>query len=240
MIVSTESGGRISSALDEVGMGTALRNGGSAVIKINLARIPEPCHPRTDVALLADTIRYIADSGSRCAVAEGADGHLGENLCAVGLGSVIEEHHVEVLDLDTVGFDCVVVDDEKHYLPRCLKDFAVRIAIPATSQRPGMVFSNNVKLFVGAVPRRMYQLGEPSAWRPRLHVDLHKSVANVYRAITSYAPFSFFVNGGKAMVEGRGELVLREVLVGTDALELDRYMLTHLDIEPPEYLLRLS
>ncbi len=36
--------------------------------------------------------------------------------------------------------------------------------------------------------------------------DLHKSFANIYRTIMTYAPFSFFVNGGKAMFEGRGKV----------------------------------
>jgi uncharacterized protein (DUF362 family) len=162
-----------------------------------------------------------------------------QNLEHVGLGVVVEECGVQVLDLDLEEADCVVVDGEEHYLPRCLKDYAVRIGIPATSKRPDMVFSNNVKLFVGAVPRRMYQLDEPTTWRPRVHVDLQKSVVNIYRAVMAYAPFGFFVNGGRAMFEGRGEIEMPQIFVGNDALELDRFVLDQFGIDLPEYIERV-
>jgi hypothetical protein len=121
-----------------------------------------------------------------------------------------------------------------------LREYAVRIGIPATSKRPGMTFSNNVKLFVGAVPRRMYQDGEPTTWRPRVHVDLHRSIANIYRAVMQYAPFHYFVNGGKAAVEGQDEIERAEVYVGDDALELDLHVLERFDLEAPEYVRRLA
>jgi hypothetical protein len=50
-------------ALDDIGMGIALRKGGSALIKINLARPPEPDHPRTDPGLLAEVIRFPLSAG---------------------------------------------------------------------------------------------------------------------------------------------------------------------------------
>lgn len=59
------------------------------------------------------------------------------------------------------------------------------------SKHPGMTFSNNVKLFVGAVPRCRYLNGEGGSPRPRVHADLHRSVANIYRSIMAYAPFHF-------------------------------------------------
>ena len=94
-------------------------------------------------------------------------------------------------------------------------------------------------MFVGAVPRRMYQVGEPTSWRPRLHLDLHRSVANIYRAIMDYAPFHFFINGGKAMIEGQGEVEMQEILVGDNALELDQHFLTRFDLGVPDYIKRL-
>jgi hypothetical protein len=69
-----------------------------------------------------------------------------------------------------------------------------------------------------------------------VHVDLHKSVADIYRAVMAYAPFGFFVNGGRAMFEGRGEVDLGPVLVGDDALELDRFVLEGFGVEVPEYI----
>jgi uncharacterized protein (DUF362 family) len=238
MIVSVL--GSLPAALDDIGLGSALRKGGSALIKVNLARPPEPGHPRTDPGLLEEVIRYISDQGASCAIAEAADGFLRQNVESIGLDRVVHEYRVAVLDLDQEDFDCVLVEGERHYLPRCLINYAVRIGIPATSKRPDKTFSNNVKLFVGAVPRRMYQIGEPTNWRPRVHVDLHRSVANIYRAVMQYAPFHYFVNGGKAVVEGQGEIELTEVCIGDNALELDLHMLGRFGLEPPEYVRRLE
>lgn len=240
MLLSVDGGDALPAALDEIGLGSAVEEGGSMLVKINLARPPEPGHPRTAPELLTEMIRYASHLGARCAVAEGADGCLIQNLERVGLAGVVEEFGVQVVDLDLEEADCVVVDDEEHYLPRCLKDYAVRIGIPATSKRPNMVFSNNVKLFVGVVPRRMYQLDEPTTWRPRVHVDLQKTLANIYRAVMAYAPFGFFVNGGKAMFEDRGEIELDQILVGDDGLELDRFVLEQFNIDPPGYVQRLE
>lgn len=244
MFLSVGGSDALHAALDEIGLGSAIEEGGSALVKINLARPPRPDHPRTDPVLLAEMIRYASHLGARCAIAEGADGFLMQNLEHVGLGGVVEECGVQVVDLDLEDVDRVSVDGEEHYLPRCLRDYAVRIGMPATSKRPRMTFSNNIKLFVGAVPRRMYQEGEPAHGRagvhgrPRVHVDLQKSVANIYRAVMAHAPFGFFVNGGRAMFEGGGEIELSQILVGDDALELDRFVLKQFGIDPPEYVER--
>src|SRR5512141_2364730 len=130
MILSIQKS--LPTALDDIGMGIALRKGGSALIKINLARPPEPGHPRTDPGLLEEVVHYISHNGARCAIAEAADGFLWQNIESIGLDRVIHEHSVVVLDLDQNDFDCVVVDGEQHYLPRCLRDYAVRIGMPAT------------------------------------------------------------------------------------------------------------
>lgn len=240
MFLAIEGSAALHVALDEIGLGSAIEEGGSVLIKINLARPPEPGHPRTDPALLTNVICYVAHYGVRCAIAEGADGFLRRNVERVGLGSVVEEYGVQVVDLDLEETDRVVVDGEEHYLPRCLKDYAVRIGMPAASKRPGMTFSNNVKLFVGAVPRRMYREGEAVCGRPRVHIDLQKSVANICRAVTAYASFGFFVNGGRAMFEGWGESELPQILVGDDALELDRFVLKQFGIDSPGYVERLA
>ena len=239
MILSASIDEPLHITLDKMGMGEAIERGRSVLVKVNLARAPEPGHPRTDPVLLATIIRYVAQYGARCAIAEGANGFLRQNVETIGLGQTVAEYKVELLDLDLEEFDCIRVEGEEHYLPRCLKAYAVRIGIPATSKRPGMLFSNNVKLFVGAVPRRMYQTGETTTWRPRVHENLHQSVAAIYRAVMAYAPFGFFVNGGAVMIEGYGESDLAEILVGDNAIELDRYVLGRFGLEPPEYLDRL-
>jgi uncharacterized protein (DUF362 family) len=238
-ILTIDRGDDLHAALDQIGLGSALNKSGSAIVKINLARPPKPGHPRTDPVLLTSVIRYVVNRGARCAIAEGANGFLRRNVETIGLRDVIEEYNVQAVDLDLEEADRVAVGGEEHYLPRCLKDYAVRIGMPATSKRPDMTFSNNVKLFVGAVPRRMYQLDELTTWRPCVHVDLHRSVANIYRAVMAYAPFGFFVNGGRAMFEDRGEIELPHILVGDDALELDRFVLERFGVEPPKYVERL-
>ena len=239
MILSARINEDLDETFDKIGIGAALQKNKSVLIKINLARPPEPGHPRTDPALLAKVIRYVSTNRGNCAIAEGADGFLRQNIKDIGLKKVVKEHNVKVIDLDQDDFDMVVVDEEKHYLPKCLRDYGVRIGVPALSKRPDRIFSNNVKLFVGAVPRLMYQVDEPTTWRPRVHIDLHRSVANIYRAVMKYAPFGFFVNGGKIMIEGQAELEMSEVLVCDNALELNRHLLKQLNLEAPEYISRL-
>lgn len=240
MILSADHHANLNEVLDELGIGVALKESNSALIKINLARPPEPGHPRTDPALLAKIIQYVSAKGADCAVAEAANGFLRQNIELIGLKELVQENHVKVIDLDLEDSDSVVIEDETHYLPKCLQDYAIRIAIPALSKRPEMIFSNNVKLFVGIVPRCMYQMGELTTWRPRVHINLHRSVASIYRAVMSYAPFGLFINGGRIMIEGQGEMDAQEVLIGDNALELDLYQLKRLNLEVPEYLTRLT
>ena len=53
-----------------------------------------------------------------------------------------------------------------------------------------------------------------------------------------YAPFDFYINGGLAVDERRGEFHFPQILIGNDALELDEYVLkTYFPgLEAPEYL----
>jgi uncharacterized protein (DUF362 family) len=243
MILSASDNANLIEILDQVGMGVALRRSNSVLFKINLARPPEPGHPRTDPTLLTNVIRYCTNNGAFCAIAEGANGFLQRNLELAGLEKTVIENNVKVIDLDLEDFESVTIDEEEHYLPKCLKNYPLRIGMPALSKRPGMSFSNNVKLFVGAVPRRMYQMDEQTAstaaGRPRVHIDLHRSVANIYRAVMKYAPFGFFINGGKVIIDGQGELSMPETLIGDNALELDRHLLEHFNLQVPEYIERL-
>jgi hypothetical protein len=100
-----------------------------------------------------------------------------------------------------------------------------------------------VKLLVGAVPRRMYQIDNKTVdWRPRVHIDLHKSVANIFRSIQWYSPFTFFINGGLAMSESNGEFCFKEILISNDGIELDLYVLKNYfsGFEIPDYLMQLQ
>ena len=131
---------------------------------------------------------------------------------------------------------------EQHYIPKCLQEYPVRIAIPATSKREGMVYSNNVKLFVGAVPRKMYQHStldiKSDAPRPKIHQNLHLSVANLFLAIQDYSPFQFYINGGLSFKENMGEFTFSKTFIGNDALELDCHIFHTFfqECEYPDYL----
>ncbi|MFZ5354865.1 MAG: DUF362 domain-containing protein [Bacillota bacterium] len=231
----------LTSFLDSSNYISHLKENETVLIKINLARPPEPEHPRTDAEILNNVVTYFINKGCVCAVAECADGYLDDNLKSIGLESLTKDPRVRILDLDKEEADRVTINGEEHYVPKCLKEYKLRIAIPAASKRPNAIFSNNVKLFVGAVPRKMYQIGETVCWRPRIHIDLHKSVANVYRAIMEYAPFHLFINGGKAMQENYGEFDFDAILVGDNGLELDKYIADNIfKIERPDYINILS
>lgn len=243
MILSSKNENDFFPCLDKIGLKERINKDKSVLIKVNLARPYSKDHPRTDGKILSNIIEYIYLNQGNCTIAESANGYLRENLEQLGLEEIINKYKVGVIDLDFEEVEEITIDDEKHYIPKCFRDFGVRVAIPATSKRPKMIFSNNVKLFVGAVPRRMYQIdGNHIAPRPRVHTDLHKSVANIFCAIQHYASFDFFINGGLAMDENRGEFTYKENLVGNDGIELDLYVLHNLFsyLEKPEYLKRLE
>jgi len=242
MILSSKNHNEFYLSMDKVGFREKICHDKSVLIKINLARLAEPKHPRTDIKLLSEVIHYVYSNGGTCALAESANGYLRNNLEQAGLSDIISNYNIEVIDLDFEEVEQVKITGEEHYLPKCLKDYGVRIAIPASSKRPNMVFSNNVKLFVGAVPRRMYQIDNKTVdWRPRVHIDLHKSVANIFSSIQWYSPFSFFINGGLAMAENYGEFRFKEILISNDGIELDLYVLKNYfsSFDIPDYLKRL-
>jgi Uncharacterized conserved protein len=243
MILISKNENDFFSCLDNIGLKEKVYNDKKVLIKINLARPAENGHPRTDIKLLSNLIKYVYSNNGTCSIAESANGYLRQNLETAGLLEIINKYNLSIIDLDLEEFEQIIVNGEEHYIPKCLKNYGVRIAIPATSKRPQMIFSNNVKLFVGAVPRRMYQIDNKIVdWRPRIHTDLHKSVANLFCAIQGYSPFDFYINGGLAMDENKGEFMYEEILIGNDGIELDLYVLkkyfSYLEI--PEYLKRLG
>lgn len=243
MILSSNNQDEFYSSMDKIGFKEEIVHKKSVLIKINLARPAEPNHPRTDANLLTEVIEYVYSNGGTCAIAESANGYLKYNLEQAGLSDIIRKHNIEVLDLDFEEVESVNITGEEHYIPKCFNNYGIRVAIPATSKRPNMVFSNNVKLFVGAVPRRMYQINNQTVdWRPRVHIDLHKSVADIFSSIKWYSPFRYFINGGLAMSESCGEFRFKETFIGTDGIELDLYVLKNYfsDFEVPEYIKQLQ
>jgi uncharacterized protein (DUF362 family) len=243
MILSSKNHEEFCASMDTIGLKEKILCEKSVLIKINMARPAEPNHPRTDADLLSEVIHYVYENGGTCAIAESANGYLKHNLEQAGLSGLISKYGIKVIDLDFEEVELVTMTGEEHYIPKCFKKYGVRIALPAVSKRPEMIFSNNVKLFVGAVPRRLYQIDNKIVdWRPRVHLDLHKSVANIFRSIQWYSPFSYFINGGLAMSENCGEFRFQEMLIGDDGMELDLYVLKKFfsDFEIPDYLEQLS
>ena len=228
--------------LDLIGMKSEINTNKSVLIKINWARVYTKNHPRTDMVILKNTIDYIYQNGGTCAVTEGADGYLHDNLVASGLESVLKHYEVKIIDADIEDFEELISFGEHHYIPKCFKNYPIRIAIPSTSKRKDMYYSNNIKLFVGAVPRKMYQLEyapvNGHVPRPRLHQNLDTSIASLFLAMEAYSPFHFYINGGLSFNENKGEFRFDEIFIGNDALELDLHLYQNFfsDCDYPKYL----
>lgn len=228
--------------IEAIGLKDEITNKKDVLIKINLSRPYTKNLPRTDMTILNNIINYTYQNGGRCAIAEGARGFLTENLIHSGFEDMLNAYNIKVIDIDSEDSEEVLSNGEKHYIPKCFKEYPVRIAIPATSQREGMIYSNNIKLFVGAVPRKMYQLDNANKSRgvprPKIHQNLHLSVANLFLAVKSYSPFQFYINGGLSYNENIGEFTFKELFIGNDALELDCDIFRKYfnNCEYPEYL----
>jgi hypothetical protein len=226
---------------EKIGLKNDIKNN-NILIKIKSARAYKKNHPCTDMYLLKNLVTFIYQNGGTCAITEGSNGYLTENLITFGFKDMLNYYDIKVIDVDLVDCDEVLVNGETHYIPKCFQEYSVRIGFPATSKREEMLYSNNVKLFFGAVPRKKYQLenlniskGVP---RPKLHINLHSSVVNVFLAINNYSPFKYYLNGGLSYNEKTGEFTLPETYIGNNALELDNYLFqTYFnDCEYPEYL----
>jgi len=241
MFLMSSIGQGLHDNFESIGLISAIKSN-EVLIKINLSGVYQENHPRTDMTLLKTVVNCIYQNGGKCAITEAARGCLTENLITSGFETILNRYNVEVIDVDMEKCDEVVSYGEHHYIPKYFQEYPVRIAIPATSKRRGMLYSNNVKLFFGAVPRRMYQLddsGVPaSVPRPKLHQNLHLSVANLFLAINEYSPFQFYVNGGLSYNENIGEFTFTETFVGDDALEMDLHLFQNYfcDCEYPDYL----
>ena len=227
------------SNIEKIGLKHDIISKKNVLIKINMGK-PAKNRPRTDMALLGAIVNHIYQNGGRCAIAEGSDGYLTENLIGFGFKDMISRYGIKIIDIDSEDFDEVQTNGEKHYIPKCFEEYPVRIAIPAASNREGMIYSNNIKLFVGAVPRKMYQTegADSSIPRPKIHQNLHFTVANLFYAVQSYSPFQYFINGGLSYNEKFGEFIFSETFIGNDAHELDCHIFQNYfsDCEYPEYL----
>ena len=232
----------LSKNIEKIGLKQEIINKKIVLIKINLSRPYTQNHPRTDITLLRTVVDIIYEYGGKCVLMESANGYLIENLNVSGFDDMLKRYEIKVIDGDLEEYSEVISYDEQHYIPKCLQEYPIRIAIPATSKRERMIYSNNVKLFVGAVPRKMYQLNtldiESDAPRPKIHQNLHLSVANLFLAIQNYSPFQFYINGGLSFKEKIGEFIFTKTFIGNDALELDSHIFYTFfqECEYPDYL----
>jgi hypothetical protein len=224
MFLTSSNNKELFENFDLIGLKSEITNKKEVLIKINLSGIYQENHPRTDIALLKTVIDYIYQNGGKCAITEAANGHLKENLIKSGIQETVNHFEINLIDADFEDCEEVISCGEYHYIPKCFKQYPVRIAIPAASKRIDMYYSNNIKLFVGAVPRKMYQLDNAAgnqAPRPRIHQNLDLSVSSLFLAMEKYSPFQFYINGGLAYNENIGEFNFTETFIGNNALELD-------------------
>ena len=224
MFLTSNNQQKLSENIEQIGLRSEIANKKEVLIKINLSGRYVKNHPRTDITLLKTIIKYIYQNGGKCAITEGANGFLKDNLINSDMKETLSSYEVKIIDADFEDCDEVISFGEHHYIPKCFKEYPVRIAIPATSKRMDMYFSNNIKLFVGAVPRKMYQLDNAvgnQVPRPRIHQNLDLSISSLFLAMEEYSPFQFYINGGLAYNENIGEFNFTETFIGDNALELD-------------------
>lgn len=226
--------------LDELGLRDAIAQNGMVAVKLNFSDpVPASNHPASDSRLIRMMAAYVKDRGGVCIFTEGAFGRLKSNFIDSGLGDLTVDPSVRIIDVDdeTIDVNPVEINGEIHYIPCFLQQCSARVALPSATKRKNRIFSNNTKTFVGIVPCRMYQIGDNVPWRPRIHLNLHRSVANLYLAIKKHAPFHFYINGGTAYDEQKGSFEIDRILVGDDAVELDLLMLErYFNTDLPEYL----
>ncbi len=106
-----------------------LENKREVILKINLARLPEENHPRTDSQLLEEVIRFFLNVGFIITICESADGYLSENLCSIGLDWMTQSDRIQIIDLDEQGYFNVVTNGQKISIPNCLKTEKLKISL---------------------------------------------------------------------------------------------------------------
>lgn len=225
-----------------IGLEQSITSETQVAIKINLAKPPVAQIPRTDQTLLRFIIHYLNSLGTTPTIIESADGYLEQNLVGINLQDEIISNRLNFIDLDQQPVEKYIANDgEIHYLPKCLKQFNLRLAILGISYLPNHIFSNNIKLFVGLVPRRYYQKGSAKVARPSIHKNLHRSVANIFHLVNQNMPFDYYINGGGIILHHKPEIrQLPYFYVSDNAIELDHHILNLLEIEKPEYFTLLQ
>jgi len=213
------------------------------LIKINLARPPKENHPRTDAILFKKVIEYFVENNSSISIAEGADGFLKKNLAVIGLLDFVLGNNIKIIEIDEAFSVEVKINNQEIYIPKIFMDFDYKLSLPCTSKRENMLFSNNIKNFVGAIPREHYLISNSEKrWRGKLHNSLTESVCNIFTAFESKVKFDYYINGGNSYSESKGAFNFNQYYLSDSAVELDEYIYQKYfsDIEKPEYLKKLS
>lgn len=214
----------------------------SVGIKINLSSPPSAVAPKTDPVFLSDILACLIRMGYSVTLVEGANGHLRENLTAIGLERFLCEPTVGLLDTD-LEEDVLwkELHGRRYPIPKCLQCLDVRLAVPCATKCHGFVFSCNVKTFVGLLPRSKCVNGTDSTFsRPIIHEDLTETISDLYRIVCETIPFHYYLNGGNTFSEASILRELPEYYCSADPIELDAYIASILHTELPEYLTRLN
>ena len=215
----------------------SLARSARVAIKVNCSKPHRPSTPQTDPAVLELVIPELLNAGCTVSLMEGGNGYLPELLEDSGL-SRKTLGRIDVIDIDGLkNVDRVLWDGQEYFLPTLLKDFDFRIACPAATKKPGYLFSNNVKTFVGLLPRQFCQDGANTSFsRPSIHDDVHRSVMEVYLSFQRYSQFDLYINGGNVLFENRPAASLEGFLMSDDGLCLDVHVLDTFELEYPEYI----
>ncbi len=218
-------------------------NSKKILIKINLARPPKENHPRTDAILLKKVVEYFLEKNCFINIVESADGYLKENLRIIGLLDYFIDNEIKITEVDDESPLKISINNQAIFIPDIFRKFDCRISLPCASKRKDMLFSNNIKNFVGAIPRKYYLNPDcKERWRAKLHESLTDSVCNVYMAFEKVSKFDYYINGGNAYSESKGTFNLDSYYLSDNAIELDEYIYKKYfhDIEEPEYLKKIK
>lgn len=209
-------------------------------VKINYQSSPRPGSPRTDMDLLACVLDALLGLECEVTIIEGASGKLFELLSQSSISSYLLNDRIDAIDVDLLDNVELICQRGRLYpIPTILQQFDSRIAVPNASKRSGYLFSCNVKTFVGLLPRKLCdskRQGLSSFSRPMIHEDLDETVADLFFVVQDYAPFSFFINGGRTFSEYSSICDFKKCLISDDPVKLDRIIADWLCAPVPQYL----
>ena len=176
-----EYGSSVRRALELVGAGGLLPQGGLIVLKPNLTNAAGP-PVTTDVRMVEAVLAYCREhSGAEVVIGDGSgSGETADSFEANGYSELGERAGVRLVDLNTD--DTVLVErpdalsKKKFHMPRILVDAFV-ISIPVLKDHSMVTMTGAMKNMFGMAPKQHYKM----AWnKSKLHFpSTHKSVVDL-------------------------------------------------------------